>query len=114
MANSPEQDGFNRTLRKQGRTLKLLSPGKDSGKIFRATINRIGAFTLLGELGQDPRGKRVMEIMAAGAPQIIDQNIVQDVATKEKFRVVTIGLDCPAYSFKYEIQQGAPGKDNWA
>ena len=103
--------GFRRTLRKQGRNLMVLSAGVSSGTIFRATINRIGAYTLAGEIGEDPRGKRVMEILAAGAPVLASQNELADTKNGERFKITTIGLDCPAYSQKFELQQMVKGKD---
>lgn len=105
MSTSPEEKGFNRTLRKQGRDLKLLSAGPDSGKTFRGTINRIGAYDLQTDLANDPRGKRILEIPASGALALNDQNKIQDLKTGETFQLLTIGLDSPAYSKKFLMQQ---------
>lgn len=109
---SPEEKGFRRTLRKQGRDLKLLSG--DSGAVFRATVNRIGAFTLPGELSDDPRGKRIIEIVSAGAPLLASTNLLQELKNGKKHMICGIGLDSPDYSLKYVIQEGVPGKDDWA
>lgn len=104
MSCTLEERGFRAKLRSsQGRTLKLLTG--PSAAIFRATINRIGAYEPGGELGSDPRGKRIMEIAAAGAPPITAAAQLQDLDNSETYSVTTIGLDCPSYSQKFELLQ---------
>lgn len=100
---TPEEKGFHRTLRLQGRDLKLLS-GPDAGKTFRGTINRIGAFMLSVDSYPDPRGKRILEI--ANCPlQINSQDKIQDVINGDQFVILEINFDSPDYSTKYVLQQ---------
>lgn len=106
--DSLEKRGFRRTLRAQGRTLKKLSAGTDSGCVFRATINRIGAYNLGGDFSSDLRGKRVMEIMAETAPYLDKNHVVEDQKNREKFVLTEIGLDSPDYSKKFEMSQLTP------
>jgi len=105
-----EERGFQRMLRLRGRDLKVLS-GPDAGKPFRSTINRIGSFDLNTDLGNDPRGKRILETPANGCPALIAQVTIQDEENKEVYRVVTIGLDSPDYSKKFVIQHLVNGID---
>lgn len=101
---SQEEKGFWRTLRKQGRSLKNITrPAVPA--VFRGTVNRIGAFMLTDGLGPEPRGHRILEIPALNAPVIAANDELQDQQTKEIFKVVQIGLDCPAYSLKYQLEQ---------
>lgn len=102
-----EERGFLQMLRLRGRSLKSLA----SGASFTGTINRIGAFMLSDPLGQDPRGKRVMEISKRCAPKITSQDKITDTASSEIFRVTQIDLDSPEYSLKYELEQLVPGLD---
>lgn len=99
-----EEAGFRRMLRLRGRNLKLLD-GPDAGKGFRATINRIGAFTMPGDLGDDPRGKRIMETVATGIPTLVSQGLVQDRQNSEVYIVVDVGLDSPDYTRKFVLKQ---------
>lgn len=100
-----EERGFRSMLRKRGRDLQWLGPGGAAGGNFRGTINRIGAFVLSTDLGDDPRGKRILEIPAVGAPALKSQDVIKDLNNGEQFRVVNIGLDAPDYSLKFELQQ---------
>lgn len=100
---APEESGFRMMLRLRGRSLKILS-GPSAGQTFRATINRIGAFAFAGELGDDPRGKRVMEA-ASDCPPLVSQNQIRDMQNNERYAVVAIGLDSPDYSKKFELRQ---------
>jgi hypothetical protein len=99
-----EEKGFRRMLRLRGRNLQLLS-GPAAGALLRGTINRIGAYDLNTDLGPDPRGKRILETPAAGIPVIADQNRLWDLENNEIYGMVEIGLDGPAYSQKFMIQQ---------
>jgi hypothetical protein len=110
MATSLEELGFLRMVRLKGRDLKLLSPGTDSGKVLRATVNRIGAYTLMGDLSSDPRGKRIFETAATGCLTFSKNDKFQDVKNLEKYQVVDIGLDSPDYSKKFVVMQ-LTGKD---
>ena len=107
MSRSHEEAGFQRTLRNQGRDLKHLV----SGKSFRATVNRIGAYNLDAQNSDDPRGKRIMETTTAGCPPINKNDKVQDVKNSEIYLVVQIGLDGPDYSQKFMLAQTAGVKD---
>lgn len=99
---TPEERGFLRTLRLQGRDLKHLQ----SGATFRGTVNRVGAYELsLDSLGSDPRGKRILETPANGCPALASQDTIQDLASQETFVLTKLGLDCPSYSKKFEMMQ---------
>ena len=111
---TPEEKGFRRTLRLQGRDLKVISAGASSGQTFRATVNRIGRFELTTEIGGDPRGKRIIEIAATGAPAFNSGDIVQETQNQKKHKLCDVGLDSPDYSLKYVLEEGVPGKDDWA
>jgi hypothetical protein len=111
---SHEENGFYRILRLKGRNLKLISAGADSGKSFRATVNRIGEYILTGDVSRDPRGKFSMETKAAGVLIMNETNILQDMSNKEKYMLTEIGLACPDYSRKFLMMLGVPGKDSWA
>jgi len=105
-----EELGFKRMLRIRGRDLKVLS-GSGAGGNFTGTINRIGSFDLNTDLGNDPRGKRILETAATGCPGLAAQDKLQDVKNNEVYRVVTIGLDSPDYSKKFLLQQDVKDVD---
>lgn len=107
MARSHEEAGFHRTLRKQGRDLKHMV----SGKNFRATVNRIGAYNLDAQVSDDPRGQRLAETPVKDCPEINKTDKVQDVKNGEVYLVVKTGLDSPDYSRKYMLAQTAGPKD---
>jgi hypothetical protein len=103
---------FRRDLRLWGRTLQKIAPGENSGATFRATINRsLGEFDLLTEQGNDPRAKRIMELLNAGAPEFNSQDQVKDLKTNEIFSVVAPQYDGPDYSQRWCLQQVVPGLD---
>lgn len=106
-----EEKGFNRLLRQRGRDLKVvLGAQSEMGKILRATVNRIGAYEISSDFGNDPRGKRILETPAATCPVLNSQNTLQDQQNQERYTVVDIGLDSPDYSKKFLLLQ-LTGKD---
>jgi hypothetical protein len=107
---TPEEAGFRRTLRIQGRTLKVMS-GDLAGTTFRATVNRVGEFELTTSVGSDPRGKRFMEFLAEGGPQFQKNVHVKDDGNGERFEVVAQEFDCPSYVRRFALKQEVPGKD---
>lgn len=104
-----EEKGFRKMLRQRGRDLKLTAgEASEMGKTLRGTINRIGAFDLTTDTAKDPRGRRILETPADVCPDIGDQNELQDLKNRERFKVVDIGLDGPDYSKKFALLQLTP------
>ena len=101
---TPEEKGFRRTLRLQGRSLVTV-PEAGVGQSFLGTINRIGAYAMTTSLSDDPRGKRFLEMRKDSGIVLSRKSKIRDVNNDEVFKVTAVGLDCPDYALKYELIQ---------